>query len=102
MEQMPHHEQKTILILIDSNMYENSTKIFIGRFANKVSKAWNEYMTFSLSPEDFEKLDKAKGKDGWANLMVGKSQKTWLPYLSYTPREDLPPMNKSIHDSAPF
>ena len=33
-------------------------------------------MTFSLSPEDFEKLDKAKGKDGWANMMVGKSQKT--------------------------
>lgn len=83
-------------------MYENSTKVFVGRFANKVSKAWNEYMTFSLSPEDFEKLDKAKGKDWWADLMVGKSQKTGLPYLSYTPREDLPPMNKSIHDSSPF
>lgn len=83
-------------------MYENSTKIFIGRFANKVSKAWNDYMVFSLSPEDFEKLDKAKLKDWWVNLMVGKSQKTGLPYLSYTPREDLPPMNKSIHDLSPF
>jgi hypothetical protein len=34
--------------------------------------------------------------------MVGKSQKTGLPYLSYTPRSDIPPMNKSIHDSSPF
>lgn len=83
-------------------MYENSNKIFIGRFANKVSKAGNEYMTFSLSPEDLEKLTKAKDSKGWVNLMVGKSQKTNLPYLSYTPREDLPPMNKSIHDSSPF
>lgn len=78
--------------------YENSNKIFIGRFANKVSKAWNEYMTFTLSPEDFEKLSKAKDSKGWVNLMVGKSQKTGLPYLSYTPRADLPPMNRSIHD----
>lgn len=82
--------------------YENSNKIFIGRFANKVSKAWNAYMTFSLAPEDLEKISKAKDSKGWVNLMVWKSQKTWLPYLSYTPREDLPPMNKSIHDSSPF
>lgn len=83
-------------------MYENSNKIFVGRFQNKVSKAGNDYMVYSLSPEDFEKLNKAKWKDWWANLMVGKSQKTWLPYLSFTPREDLPPMGKSIHDSTPF
>jgi len=44
-------------------------------------------MVFSLSPEDFEKIDKAKNEKGWANFMVGKSQKTGLPYLSYTPRE---------------
>jgi len=78
-----------------------NNKIFVGRFQNKVSKAWNEYMVFTLAPDDFEKLNKAKGKDWWANLMVGKSQKTGLPYLSYTPREDLPPMNKSIHDMQP-
>lgn len=83
-------------------MYENSNKIFIGRFQEKTSKAGNQYLTFSISPEDFEKLDKAKGKDWWVNLMVGKSQKTGLPYLSYTPRSDIPPMNKSIHDSSPF
>lgn len=58
-------------------------------------------MVFTLAPEDFEKLEKAKDK-GWVNLMVGKSQKTGLPYLSYTPREDIPPMNKSIHDESPF
>jgi hypothetical protein len=44
-------------------MYENSNKIFIGRFQEKTSKAGNQYLTFSISPEDFEKLDKAKGKD---------------------------------------
>lgn len=78
-----------------------NNKIFVGRFQNKVSKAWNSYMVFTLAPEDFEKLEKAKDK-GWVNLMVGKSQKTGLPYLSYTPREDIPPMNKSIHDESPF
>lgn len=83
-------------------MYENSSKVFVGRFENKTSKAGNEYMVFTLSPEDFEKISKAKNEKGWANFMVGKSQKTGLPYLSFTPREDLPPMNKSIHDLSPF
>lgn len=83
-------------------MYENSNKIFIWRFENKVSKAWKEYMQFSLSPEDFEKLDKAKNEKGWFSCFVSKSQKTGLPYLSYTPRADLPPITKNIHDSSPF
>lgn len=43
--------------------YSNSTKVFIGRFQEKTSKAGNQYLTLSISPEDFEKLDKAKGKD---------------------------------------
>lgn len=42
--------------------YTNSNKIFIGRFENKVSKAGKEYMQFTLSPEDFEKLEKAKNE----------------------------------------
>lgn len=82
-------------------MYEQSNKIFIGRFENKVSKAWKDYMVFTLSPEDLEKIEKAKSDKGWVNLMVGKSQKTGLPYLSYTPR-DLPQIGKSIHDESPF
>lgn len=69
-------------------MYENSNKVFVGRFENKVSKAGNWYMTFTLSPEDFEKLEKAKNDKWWATFMVGKSKKTDMPYLSYTPRED--------------
>lgn len=100
MIELQHHQEQKIILTTDFNM--DSNKIFIGRFQNKVSKAGNDYMTFSLSPEDFEKLNQAKWKDGWVNLMVGKSQKTGLPYLSYTPRQDLPPISKSIHDSAPF
>lgn len=85
-------------------MYENSNKIFIGRFESKVAKtSWKEYMQFTLSPEDFEKLEKAKNDKGWASFFVSKSQKTWLPYLSYTPRNtDLPPIAKSINDESPF
>lgn len=60
-EQVLHHEQK-IIILIDSNMYENSNKIFIGRFENKVSKAGKEYMQFSLSPEDIANIEKHKNE----------------------------------------
>lgn len=84
-------------------MYEKkSNKIFIGRFENKVSKAWKEYMQFSLSPDDIANIEKYKNEKGWFSGFVSKSQKTGLPYISFTPREDLPPMNKSVHDSAPF
>lgn len=52
------HLQEQKILLTSFNM--DSNKIFIGRFQNKVSKAGNDYMTFSLSPEDFEKLNEAK------------------------------------------
>mgnify|MGYP003455124371 CR=1 FL=1 len=83
-------------------MYENSNRIFLWRFKTAVSKAGNEYMTMSLSLEDIENIKKYADPKWGFTAMVGKSQKTGLPYLSYTPREDLPPMNKSIHDSSPF
>ena len=83
-------------------MYENSNKVFIGRFENKVSKAWKEYMQFSLSPDDIANIEKYKNEKWWFSGFVSKSQKTWLPYISFTPPQDLTPMNKSIHDSSPF
>ncbi len=83
-------------------MYENSNKIFIGRFENKVSKAWKEYMQFSLSPDDIANIEKYKNEKGWFSGFVSKSQKTGLPYISFTPREGLTQGNKSIHDESPF
>lgn len=83
-----------------SNMYENSNKIFVGRFENKTSKAWKEYMQFSLSPDDIANIEKHKNEKWWFSCFVSKSAKTWLPYLSFTPREDLPPVKENIHDVA--
>ena len=34
----------------------------------------------SFWPQDFEKLE-ANKKNGWANLVVKTSQKTWQPYM---------------------
>lgn len=81
--------------------YSNSKKIFVWRFQNKVSKAGKEYMLFTLNKDDIENITKYQ-ENWYFNAFVSKSEKTGLPYLSFTPREDLPPMNKSIHDSAPF
>lgn len=81
--------------------YSNSNKIFIWRFQNKVSKAGNEYMLFTLNKDDIDNIVKYQ-ENGYFNAFVSKSKKTGLPFLSFTPREDLPPMNKSIHDLSPF
>ena len=58
-------------------------------------------MLFTLNKDDIDNIVKYQ-ENGYFNAFVSKSKKTGLPFLSFTPREDLPPMNKSIHDLSPF
>jgi hypothetical protein len=81
--------------------YSKSNKIFVGRFESKTSKAGKEYMQFSLSPSDIENIEKYKNDKGWFSAFVSKSEKTGLPYLSFSPR-DLPATTKSVNDNDPF
>jgi hypothetical protein len=58
-------------------------------------------MLFTLNKDDIENINKYQ-ENGYFNAFVSKSEKTGLPYLSFSPREDLPPPSTTIHDQSPF